>query len=228
MALSVTALAGAVLLLSVESSLQTTTEAVERTIADGIAQQTLNEILTKRYVEAGESGDGTGSGTLGPTLWESGGNGIERFNDIDDYAGYSASPLKGVYGEAPGTGDDQGNQRLANFRFRSDYFQNWRQRVQVYYVDPNNPSASSATATAYRAIEEWRRYEPEVDLYVTPCIGIELPAEDVDELEIRLPLSSFLRWVNLVGWAGLAIGNLQLVAPHDETVLAAGLAWERG
>jgi hypothetical protein len=153
MALSVTALAGAVLLLSVESSLQTTTEAVERTIADGIAQQTLNEILSKRYVEAGESGDGTGSGALGPTLWESGGNGMERFNDIDDYAGYSALPLKGVYGEALGTGDDQGNQRLSNFRLRSDFFQNWRQRVQVYYVDPNNPSASSATATAYRAIE---------------------------------------------------------------------------
>ena len=82
-------------------------------------------------------------------------------------------------------------------------------------------------AAAYRAIEEWRRYVPEVDLYLTPCIGIELPAEDADELEIRLPLSSFLRWVNLIGWAGLAIGNMQLVAPRDETVLAAGLAWER-
>ena len=30
----------------------------------------------------------------------------------------------------------------------------------------------------------------------------------------RLPLSSFLRWVNLIGWAGLAIGNMQFVAPH--------------
>jgi aspartyl-tRNA(Asn)/glutamyl-tRNA(Gln) amidotransferase subunit A len=80
---------------------------------------------------------------------------------------------------------------------------------------------------AYRAIEEWRRYEPDVDLYVSPCYAIELPPEDADELEIRLPLSSFLRWVNLVGWAGLAIGNMQLVAPNDETVLAAGLAWER-
>ena len=49
-----------------------------------------------------------------------------------------------------------------------------------------------------------------------------------DELEVRLPLSAFLRWVNLIGWAGLAIGNMQLIAPHDETVLAAGLAWERG
>ena len=69
---------------------------------------------------------------------------------------------------------------------------------------------------------EWRRYEPEVDLYVSPCIAIELPPEDADELEVRLPLSSFLRWVNLVGWAGLAIGDMQLVAPRDETVLAAG------
>ena len=81
---------------------------------------------------------------------------------------------------------------------------------------------------AYRAIAEWRGYEPEVDLYVSPCYAIELPPEDADELEIRLPLSSFLRWVNLTGWAGLAIGNMQLVAPRDEVVLAAGLAWERG
>jgi Asp-tRNA(Asn)/Glu-tRNA(Gln) amidotransferase A subunit family amidase len=83
-------------------------------------------------------------------------------------------------------------------------------------------------AAAYGAIEEWRRYEPEVDLYVSPCIAIELPPEDVDELEIRLPLSSFMRWVNLTGWAGLAVRNMQLVAPDDETVLAAGLALERG
>ena len=85
-----------------------------------------------------------------------------------------------------------------------------------------------AVDDAYRALFEWRRFEPEVDLYISPCYAVELPPEDVDELEIRLPLSSFLRWVNLVGWAGLAIGNLQLIAPHDETVLSAGLALERG
>jgi aspartyl-tRNA(Asn)/glutamyl-tRNA(Gln) amidotransferase subunit A len=81
---------------------------------------------------------------------------------------------------------------------------------------------------AYRAIEEWRRYEPDVDLYVSPCYAVELPDEEADELEVRLPLTSFLRWTNLTGWAGLAIGNMQLVAPRDEAVLAAGLAWERG
>jgi aspartyl-tRNA(Asn)/glutamyl-tRNA(Gln) amidotransferase subunit A len=83
-------------------------------------------------------------------------------------------------------------------------------------------------SAAYSAIDEWRRYEPDVDLYVSPCYAVELPPEDADELEVRLPLTSFLRWVNLTGWAGLAIGNMQLIAPRDEVVLAAGLAWERG
>jgi Asp-tRNA(Asn)/Glu-tRNA(Gln) amidotransferase A subunit family amidase len=85
-----------------------------------------------------------------------------------------------------------------------------------------------AIAEAYRALLTWRSFEPDVDLYVAPCIAIDWPAEDADELDVRLPLSSFLRWVNLVGWAALAIGNMQLIAPADETVLAAGLAWERG
>lgn len=89
-------------------------------------------------------------------------------------------------------------------------------------------ASADEIAAAYRAIEEWRRFEPEVDLYVSPCYAVELPPEDADELGIRLPLSSFLRWVNLTGWAGLAIGNMQLVAPRDEVVLAAGLAWEKG
>jgi len=88
-------------------------------------------------------------------------------------------------------------------------------------------ATSEEIAAAYRAIEEWRRFEPEVDLYVSPCYAIELPDEDADELEIRFPLTSFLRWTNLTGWAGLAIANMQFVAPRDEVVLAAGLAWER-
>jgi aspartyl-tRNA(Asn)/glutamyl-tRNA(Gln) amidotransferase subunit A len=83
-------------------------------------------------------------------------------------------------------------------------------------------------ADAYGAVERWRRFEPEVDLYLSPCVAIELPPEDCDELEVRIPLTAWLRWVNLIGWAALAIGNLQLIAPRDETVLAAGLAWERG
>ncbi|RDI75513.1 Asp-tRNAAsn/Glu-tRNAGln amidotransferase A subunit/amidase [Gaiella occulta] len=115
-------------------------------------------------------------------------------------------------------------QHRATFPSRADdYGANVRAKLEAaQHVDP------AAVAAAYEALAAWRAWVPAVDLYVSPCIAVELPPEDCDELEIRLALSSYMRWVNLIGWAGLAIGNMQLIAPHDETVLAAGLAWERG
>jgi aspartyl-tRNA(Asn)/glutamyl-tRNA(Gln) amidotransferase subunit A len=111
----------------------------------------------------------------------------------------------------------------ATFPSRADeYGDNCRTKLELAQrVDP------AAVEDAYRAVAEWRRYEPEVDLYVSPVLGMELPAEDCDELAVRIPLTAFLRPVNMLGWAGLAIGDLQLIAPHDEPVIAAGLAWER-
>jgi len=112
----------------------------------------------------------------------------------------------------------------ATFPSRADEYGELMQRklAAAQRAEPDEIEAGQ------RAIEEWRRFEPEVDLYVSPCYAVELPEEEADELEVRLPLTSFLRWVNLTGWAGLAIANMQLVAPRDEVVLAAGLAWERG
>jgi Asp-tRNA(Asn)/Glu-tRNA(Gln) amidotransferase A subunit family amidase len=111
----------------------------------------------------------------------------------------------------------------ATFPARADdYGDNVRTKLELAgHVD------ADAVDAAYTAIHSWRRYEPDVDLYVAPTLGIELPLEDCDELEVRIPFTAFARPVNLLGWAGLAIGDLQLIAPHDETVLAAGLAWER-
>lgn len=149
-ALSVTSLAGAVLLLSVETSLGTTTEAVQRTIADGIAQQTLHEILTKRYTEKGQD---PLLGTLGATSDELLGVGTMLFDDTDDYAGYAVQPLKDSYGRLLGTSDEAGQPRLANFQVRSDFFQNWRLRVEVYYVNPADPTQRSTSPTSYRAID---------------------------------------------------------------------------
>jgi aspartyl-tRNA(Asn)/glutamyl-tRNA(Gln) amidotransferase subunit A len=85
----------------------------------------------------------------------------------------------------------------------------------------------AALERARAAVLEWRTYRPPVDLYVAPVLGVELPPVDCDELEVRLPLTAFLRPFNVLGWAALAIGDLQLVAPRDEIVLAAGLAWTR-
>jgi Asp-tRNA(Asn)/Glu-tRNA(Gln) amidotransferase A subunit family amidase len=105
----------------------------------------------------------------------------------------------------------------------AEYGDNCRTKLELaQQVDPGE------VEEAYRAIRDWRRYPPDVDLYVSPVVPIDLPPEDCDELEVRIPFSAFLRPFNLIGWAALAIGNLQLIAPRDETVLAAGLAWERG
>jgi type II secretory pathway pseudopilin PulG len=161
LALSITALAGVVLLLSVESSLQTTNDAVERTIADGAAQRLLDEVLTRRFYELNESGGssppsgplGGLTETLGATVSELLGSGFTLFDDVDDFAGYVAKPLKGSYGEVLGSGDDEGNQRLANFRLRETFFANWQQRVEVYYVDANDHTIRSTPVTPYRAIE---------------------------------------------------------------------------
>jgi len=149
-ALSVTSLAGAVLLLGVHSSLATTTDAVDRTIADGIAQQVLHEILTKRYVGPGDNPLAT---SLGATSSELLGGGTSLFDDSDDYVGFATLPLKGSHGELLSTGDGAGNLRPANFRLRSEVFRTWRLSVDVYYVDPNNHTLRSAIPAYFRAIE---------------------------------------------------------------------------
>ena len=110
------------------------------------------------------------------------------------------------------------------FPARSDeYGENVRRKLELA-----QSTDAEGVAAAYRALESWRRHEPAVDLFVSPVLGIDLPPEDCDELEVRIPFTAFARPINLLGWAGLAIGDLQLIAPTDETVLAAGLAWERG
>jgi len=149
-ALSITSIAGAVLLLSVQSALDTTIEAVDKTIAEGLAQQTLDEILTKRFVGPAENPLTAVLGALSSELQNLG---TSLFDDTDDYAGYVSKPLKGFFGETMGTGDDSGGLRLQNFRVRSDYFQNWRVRVDVFYVNPDNHLVRSSSATNFRMID---------------------------------------------------------------------------
>ena len=150
-ALSITSLAGSVLLLAVETSLETTSDAVDRMVAEGLADQMINEISSKRFVEVGSAGN---SATFGPAANESSGSGRERYNDSDDYYAYSSSPIQGVWGEALGTGNDAGGQRHANFRLPSGFFDGWRQRVSVYFVDPVDHSKRLNSGTSYyRAAE---------------------------------------------------------------------------
>jgi aspartyl-tRNA(Asn)/glutamyl-tRNA(Gln) amidotransferase subunit A len=109
------------------------------------------------------------------------------------------------------------------FPARADeYGDNVRAKLeQAQTVDPAEVERARA------AVRAWRSYEPEVDLYVAPVLGVEVPPVDCDELAVRIPATAFLRPFNVLGWAAIAIGDLQLIAPRDETVLGAALAWEQ-
>ena len=69
-------------------------------------------------------------------------------------------------------------------------------------------------AAAYDAIAAWRRFEPDVDLYVSPCYAVELP-EDADELDaVAADLVPPLGEPDRLGRARDR-GNLrQPIAPH--------------
>jgi Asp-tRNA(Asn)/Glu-tRNA(Gln) amidotransferase A subunit family amidase len=105
----------------------------------------------------------------------------------------------------------------------ADYGENVRHKLELAQTLDR-----TEVGRARDAVQAWRSYRPQVDLYVAPVLGVGLPPVDCDELEVRIPLTAFLRPFNVLGWAALAIGDLQFVAPRDEVVLGAGLAWERG
>jgi Asp-tRNA(Asn)/Glu-tRNA(Gln) amidotransferase A subunit family amidase len=104
-----------------------------------------------------------------------------------------------------------------------EYGENVREKLeQAHLVEPE------AVGRARAAVSVWRRYVPAPDLYVTPVLGVELPPVDCNELDVRIPATAFLRPFNVLGWAAVAVDNVQFVAPRDEVAIAAALAWEQG
>jgi type II secretory pathway pseudopilin PulG len=148
-ATSITAIAGSALLLGMSSALNTTNFAVEQTIAEGMAQQLMDEIASKRYAAAVNAPYET---TLGPSATEKAGAGRERFNDLDDFNGFFSMPAADPWGQKLGTDSGTGAQRPAAFQ-SPNYFDRWRQEIAVYYVREDDLTKQSAVPTNYRAVE---------------------------------------------------------------------------
>ena len=150
-ALTITTLAGSVMLLAIESCLTSTSDAVDRLIADGMATQLLDEISVRRFMASGD----TPLSISGPNATETAGSGRERFNDMDDYKNVSSKPPKGIWGETLGTGNDGGAARNTNFCIPSSQFTNWRRRVDIYFVSATNHSQklTGSSTSYYRAVE---------------------------------------------------------------------------
>lgn len=151
-AISLVAMAGAALLLSTQGALSTSEEALDETIAQGVAEQLVDEVLGAAYCAAGANPRDT---YLGPNAWETQGRGRERYSDIDDFHGFRAAPPEDRWGSPLGRGNGAGGARHANFALRSGYFSRWRQEIDVYYVSEANPSVRLGPGqTSYvRAVE---------------------------------------------------------------------------
>jgi len=151
-AISLTAIAASVLLVGVTTSLQTTHEAMERTIADGIARGLIDEIVGGRYAAVGAGGYQV---NFGPSAWEQAGSGRERYDDIDDYHGLRIQPPQDFCGIELGTDDGEGGQRHPGFQSPEGFLDDWTQEVDVSYVDESDlttPLPHGSTSD-YRAVE---------------------------------------------------------------------------
>lgn len=152
LAIALTALAGSAILLGINSSLDATAEVVDRTIAQGMAQQLVDEVVGTLYAAPGAGAHQT---SLGPNNYETGGSGRERYDDIDDYDNLTSQPPKDMHGIPVGTEDGRGGMRHANFQAPPEYFSRWRQIVDIYYVNASDFSQqlTGNNVSDYRCVD---------------------------------------------------------------------------
>jgi prepilin-type N-terminal cleavage/methylation domain-containing protein len=151
-ALTILVMASSVILLSLETAVNTAVDGVESTIAEGLADQIIVEVLGRRYKAFGTDAY---QYPLGPSSWEQQGNGRERFNDTDDFHSFVAEGAEDVWGLPLGTGDGEGRPRHPNFQVPAEFFKNWRQDIAVHYVNETDLSQNLGRyqTSNFRAVE---------------------------------------------------------------------------
>jgi hypothetical protein len=98
-------------------------------------------------------------------------------------------------------------------------------------LDSAQHVSAQALQAGRQALAAWRataQQEPDVDVIVCPTLGVdEIPAADVDELEIRVPFSAYTRAFSFLGWPAIAVGDVQFAAREPDVLFTVALAWER-
>lgn len=149
-------LAGSALLLATELTLDSSVDALEAKVADGLAKQMIDEILGLAYVEKGES-PAQQLSELGPESNESSTPLVRaNFDDIDDYRVVRSDGLMDEFAIKLGQGDGRGGLRHPNFRFSDTTFDDWRLSIAIWHADESDLSKNltSGTSTSdFRAIE---------------------------------------------------------------------------
>jgi type II secretory pathway pseudopilin PulG len=151
-ALAVTTIAGSVLLAGMSSSLATTDEALKRTVAGGMAEQLIDEVLGAKYCADLSNPYET---SLSRSSFEAGGLGRELYNDIDDYNGTRTQPPADMWSVPLGKDNGQGGERHPAFQAVPKFIKHWRQEIDVYYVSESDLTTrlASGSTSDYRAVE---------------------------------------------------------------------------
>lgn len=136
--LTILAMAGAALLLATEGVNASSADALETTVAQGLAESVMADILTRSFAEPGVA---VGSTTLGPDAGETSTPVQTRlFDDVDDFHGLRQTPPVDAWGIAVGKGTGSGGTRPTDFQVATDYFAGWSLAVSVKYADESNPA----------------------------------------------------------------------------------------
>ncbi len=151
-ALAITAVAGAALLLSLNSNIALTEHTEQHMIAQGMARQLMDEVVGTRYMALNTTPYQT---NFTPSSWEAETGTRERFDDIDDYDSWATQPPVDEYGVPLGTENGQEGQRSVLFRVPDDYLDRWQQEISVQYVNPSDLSEglSGVQTSNYRAVQ---------------------------------------------------------------------------
>ena len=151
-AVTITAMAAAAVLLGIETAMQTTSHGVEQCVAQGLAGQLMDEICGNRYVEYGVDPYQT---VLCANAAELAPGTRELFDDIDDFHGQEASPPESPRGVKLGQDNGTGGVRNANFRAPRKLLNRLKRTAEVFYVDENNFAnrLSAGQTSDYRGIE---------------------------------------------------------------------------
>jgi len=132
-AVAIAAVASGVLLLGLQTAINTTEHAKEQTIAMGIARQMLDEILGRRFSDSGEIKALTGADS-----WKGSTSGRQLYSEIGDYYELTLRPPTDPGGEILGEDNGDGKRHPRFVLPRSARFEDWSVATDIYYVDESD------------------------------------------------------------------------------------------
>lgn len=176
-ALTLASIAGVTILASLANTTGGTQQALDKVIAQGLAQQLLDEVSGMKYVE---TPGGEYDVPMGPGSPEVAAGARRQFDDIDDYNGVAATPPTDRWGIRLGTDDGRQGTRNAAFQIPSTTLNGWKQQVDVYYVsDSNLSTVLTSGASNHRQIR--------VRILATEADGTVTTLADISRVVANVP-----------------------------------------